>query len=130
MGSVVDGFRAMGPEQLFLVLVVLGCYALALSEFMPTRARLFAGSTGIVSAAGFTALSASWEAGFFLVAFVPVAIALFALSAWTLWALAERQERRVATPAPTATPRPHRAAASPLSRLWARLRFIERHGIA
>ena len=108
MGRVVDGFRVMGLEQLFLVLVVLGCYALVLSEYLPTRGRLIAAGTAIVSAAGFTALSASWEAGFFLIAFVPVAMALFALSVWTLWALAQQQERRVATPAPTATPRPPR----------------------
>ena len=125
MGAVLDGFRTMGPWQLLLVLVMLGCYALVLSEFVPTRARLIAAGAAISSAAGFTALSSSWEAGFFLIAFVPVAMGLFALSAWALWALAELQEqRRVTASTPTAMSRSHRAAGSSLSRLRARLRFI------
>ena len=124
MGRVLDGFRAMGPEQLFLVLVVLGCYAMVLSEFMPTRARLIAAGTAIVSAAGFMALSSSWEAGFFLIAFVPVAMGIFAFSAWALWLLAERRGRRVDAPAAMTAQRPGRATLSTLSRLRARLRFI------
>ena len=124
MGRVLDGFRAMGPEQLFLVLVMLGCYAMVLSEFMPTRARLIAAGTAIVSAAGFTALSSSWEAGFFLIAFVPVAMGMFALSAWALWLLAERRGSRVDAPAAMTAQRPTRATLSTLSRLRAKLRFI------
>ena len=124
MDRVLEGFRAMGPEQLFLVLVVLGCYATVLSDFVPGRARLVAAVTAVAAAAGFTALSASWEAGFFLMAFVPVAMGMFAFSAWALWTVAERRERRVDAPAPMAAPWPGRTAFSTLSRLWARLRFI------
>jgi hypothetical protein len=92
--DVVLVLKTMGPEQLFLALVFLAAYSLALGEFAPRRARVVAGATTLCAAAAFAALSAPWEAAVVLLAFAFVFLALFSAVAWLLWrATAEREAR-------------------------------------
>ena len=85
MREVIGILKAMGPEQLFLALVFLAGYALALGEFATSRGRLVASVTALLAAAGFAAFSNPWEAGLVLLGFASVGLALFSAVAWTLW---------------------------------------------
>ncbi|MGZ8259812.1 MAG: hypothetical protein ACXWUL_04595 [Caldimonas sp.] len=86
MGNVAQVLRTMGPEQLFLALVFLACYSLAIGEFAGARARLAAIATAVCAAAGFAAFSSPWEAGVVLLGFGFVGVAVFSALAWALWA--------------------------------------------
>ena len=86
MREVVEIAKTMGPEQLFLALVFLGCYALALGEFASVRGRVVAAGTGLCAAAGFAAFSSPWEVGVVLVACASVGMGLFSGVVWMLWA--------------------------------------------
>ncbi len=84
MREVVEVARTMGPEQLFLALVFIAGYALALGEFAGARGRISAAAASVCAAAGFAAMSHPWEAGIVLVGFASVGMALFASAAWAL----------------------------------------------
>jgi hypothetical protein len=75
----------MGSEQLFLALVFLAGYSLAIGEFATARARVAASATALCAAAGFAAFSNPWEAAVVLVGFAFVGVALFSGIAWVLW---------------------------------------------
>ena len=96
MRDVVQVLRTMGPEQLFLALVFLAGYSLAIGEFTGARARLVAISTAAGAAAGFAAFSSPWEAGVVLLGFGFVGVALFSVLAWTLWAAMSARDPRAA----------------------------------
>lgn len=94
MREVVQVLRAMDSEQLFLALVFLIAYSLAIGEFTTARARLIAIGTALVAAAGFAAFSSPWEAGVMLLGFAFVGLALFSAATWVLWqAMAARESR-------------------------------------
>ena len=114
MREVVEIAKTMGPEQLFLALVFLASYALALGEFATARGRLAAVGTGLFAAAGFAAFSNPWEGGVVLVAFASVAMALFSATVWALWLATTPRAPRAAAQAP-ATNLP-RTRAAPSSR--------------
>ena len=96
MRDVVEIARTMGPEQLFLALVFLACYSLALGTFATARGRLWAVVSGLVAAGVFSALSHPWEAGIVLVACAAVGMALFSATVWALSvATIERAPRAV-----------------------------------
>jgi hypothetical protein len=84
MREVVEIVKVMGPEQLFLALVFLAGYALALGEFAGARGRLAAAAAALCSAVGFAAMSQPWEAGVVLVGFAPVGMGLFSATVWAL----------------------------------------------
>ncbi len=84
MREVVEIVKAMGPEQLFLALVFLAGYALALGEFAGARGRLVAAATSLGSAAGFAAMSHPWEAGIVAVGFASVGMGVFSATVWAL----------------------------------------------
>jgi hypothetical protein len=84
MRDVLESARTMGPEQLFLVLVFLAGYALALGEFASARGRAWAVSGAATAAIAFTALCTPWEAGVVLVAFGTVAMGVFSAAVWGL----------------------------------------------
>ena len=90
MRDVVQVLRTMGPEQLFLALVFLAGYSLALGEFATVRGRLIAAATALVAATGFAAFSHPWEAGVVLLGFGFVGVAVFSGAAWMLWIAAAR----------------------------------------
>jgi len=114
MRDVVEIARTMGPEQLFLALVFLASYSLALGEFATARARLWAVVSGLVAAGVFAALSHPWEAGIVLVACASVGMALFSATVWALSvATTERGPRAVAQASAANLPR---ARAVPSSR--------------
>ena len=97
MRDVVEIARTMGPEQLFLALVFLASYSLALGEFATARARVWAIVSGVVAAGGFAALSHPWEGGIVVVACASVGMALFSATVWALsLATTERAPRAVA----------------------------------
>nr|HET7858972.1 hypothetical protein [Caldimonas sp.] len=91
MRDVVQVLRTMGSEQLFLALVFLASYSLALGEFATARGRLIAAATAFVAAGGFAAFSHPWEAGVVLLGFAFVGVALFTATAWMLWRAAPRE---------------------------------------
>jgi hypothetical protein len=91
MGDVVQVLRTMGSEQLFLALVFLASYSLALGEFATARGRVIAAATACGAAAGFAAFSHPWEAGVVLLGFAFVGVALFTGTAWMLWMAAPRE---------------------------------------
>ena len=106
MRDVVEIARTMGPEQLFLALVFLASYSLALGEFATARGRLWAVVSGLVAASGFAALSHPWEGGIVLVACASVGMALFSATVWALsLATIERAPLAVAQPAAANSPR-------------------------
>jgi len=115
MREVVQVLRTMGPEQLFLALVFLAGYSLALGEFATSRGRLIAAATALVAASGFAAFSHPWEAGVVLVGFAFIGVAVFSGIAWMLWTAAARESgaapQELAANAPMAV-----AAASSRSR--------------
>jgi hypothetical protein len=115
MRDVVQVLRTMGPEQLFLALVFLAGYSLALGEFATARGRLIAATTALVAATGFAAFSHPWEAGVVLLGFGFVGVAVFSGAAWMLWIAAARDagalDQELAANAPIAV-----AAASSRSR--------------
>ena len=114
MRDVVEIARTMGPEQLFLALVFLASYSLALGEFATARGRLWSVVSGLVAAGAFAALSHPWEAGIVLVACASVGMALFSATVWALSvATTERVPRAVAQASATNLPR---AKAVPSSR--------------
>ena len=114
MRDVVEIARTMGPEQLFLALVFLASYSLALGEFATARGRLWAVVSGFVTAGAFAALSHPWEAGIVLVACASVGMALFSATVWALSvATTERAPRAVAQAPAANLPR---ARAVPSSR--------------
>ena len=90
MRDVVVILETMGPEQLFLALVFLAGYALALGEFATTRGRLWALAAALLASGAFAALSNPWEAGVVLIAFAAVGLALFSAAVWALSAATER----------------------------------------
>jgi hypothetical protein len=102
MREVVEIARTMGPEQLFLALVFLASYSLALGEFATARARLWAILAGLVAAGAFAALSHPWEGGIVLVACASVGMGLFSASAWALSVATTERAPRAAAQAPAA----------------------------
>ena len=88
MHDVAQVLRMMGSEQLFLALVFLASYSLALGEFATPRGRLVAAATALAAAAGFAAFSHPWEAGVVLLGFAFVGVAVFSATAWMLWVAA------------------------------------------
>ena len=114
MREVVEIARTMGPEQLFLALVFLASYSLALGEFATARGRLWAIVSGLVAAGAFAALSHPWEGGIVLVACASVGMALFSATVWLLaHATTERAQRAFVQAPATNLPR---ARAVPSSR--------------
>ena len=114
MRDVVEIARTMGPEQLFLALVFLASYSLALGEFATARGRVWAVVSGVVAASGFAALSHPWEGGFVLIACASVGMALFSASVWAI-SLATTERAPIAAAQAPATNLP-RARAVPSSR--------------
>ncbi len=114
MREVVEILNTMGPEQLFLALVFLASYALALGEFATARGRLWAVGTGMVAAAGFAAFSHPWEGGVVLIGFASVGMALFTAAVWALSLVTTSRAPGAADQAP-ATNLP-RTRAAPSSR--------------
>lgn len=113
MREVVEIARTMGPEQLFLALVFLASYALALGEFATPRGRLWAACTGLVAAALFSALSHPWEGGIVLIAIASVGMALFTAAVWaTALATASRAPRREVQASAANLPRTRAVASS------------------
>lgn len=90
MHDVAQVLRMMGSEQLFLALVFLASYSLALGEFATARGRLIAAATACAAAAGFAAFSHPWEAGVVLLGFAFVGVAVFSGTVWMLWVAAAR----------------------------------------
>lgn len=97
MRQVVEILRAMGPEQLFLALVFLTGYALSLGQFATPRGRVIAATSAAVAAIVFAGFSSPWEAGVMLVGFASVGMALFAGTAWILWAATETRAAPIAS---------------------------------
>jgi hypothetical protein len=95
MRDVVEVLRTMGPEQLFLALVFLAGYSLAIGEFATARGRLVASGAALCAAATFAALSRPWEAGLVLLGFAFVGLALFSALAWGLWRVTAARDARV-----------------------------------
>jgi hypothetical protein len=93
MRDVLQVLRTMGSEQLFLALVFLASYSLALGEFATVRGRLIAAAMAVLAAIGFAAFSHPWEAGVVLLGFAFVGIAVFSGTAWMLWLAAARDAR-------------------------------------
>jgi len=114
MRDVVEIARTMGPEQLFLALVFLASYSLALGEFAPARGRLWAVVSGLVAAGAFAALSHPWEGGIVLVACASVGMALFSATVWALSVATTERAPRAVAQAPVANLA--RARAVPSSR--------------
>lgn len=85
MREVVAVVRAMGPEQLFLALVYLSGYSLAIGEFATARGRRIAVFAALGAAAGFAILSNPWEGGVVLVGIASVGLAIFSAAAWMIW---------------------------------------------
>jgi hypothetical protein len=102
MREVVEIARTMGPEQLFLALVFLASYSLALGEFATARGRFWAIVSGLVAAGAFAALSHPWEGGIVLVACASVGMALFSATAWALSVATTERAPRAAAQAPAA----------------------------
>ena len=96
MRDVAAILKAMGPEQLFLALVFLAGYALALGEFATARGRLVGSAAALLAAIGFAAFSKPWEAGIVLLGFASVGMALFSGAAWMLWAVTRSRPSPVA----------------------------------
>jgi len=109
MRDVVEIARTMGPEQLFLALVFLASYSLALGEFATARGRLWAILSGFVAAGAFAALSHPWEGGIVLVACASVGMAMFSAAVWALSVAPTERAPRAAARAPAAN----------LARAWA-----------
>jgi hypothetical protein len=114
MRDVVEIARTMGPEQLFLALVFLASYSLALGEFATARGRLWAVVSGLVAAGAFAALSHPWEGGIVLVACASVGMALFSATVWALSVATTERAPRAVAQAPVANLA--RARAVPSSR--------------
>ena len=114
MRDVVEIARTMGPEQLFLALVFLASYSLALGEFATARGRLWAVVSGLVAAGAFAALSHPWEGGIVLVACASVGMALFSATVWALSVATTERAPRALAQAPVANLA--RARAVPSSR--------------
>ena len=112
MRDVVEIARTMGPEQLFLALVFLASYSLALGEFATARGRLWAVVSGLVAAGAFAALSHPWEGGIVLCA--SVGMALFSATVWALSVATTERAPRALAQAPSANL--PRARAVPSSR--------------
>ena len=102
MRDVVEIARTMGPEQLFLALVFLASYSLALGEFATARGRFWAVVSGLVAAGAFAALSHPWEGGDVLVACASVGMALFSATVWALSVATTERSPRAAAQAPVA----------------------------
>jgi hypothetical protein len=113
MRDVVEIARTMGPEQLFLALVFLASYPLALGEFATTRGRAWAVVSGLVAASAFSALSHPWEGGVVLVACASVGMGVFTATVWALsLATSERAPRAAAQLPETNLPRARAMASS------------------
>jgi hypothetical protein len=115
MREVVEILNTMGPEQLFLALVYLGCHTLALGELATARGRLVAIVVALGAAFAFAALSTAWQAAVVLLAMASVGIALFAAAAWALW-LASASRGRTARASYESAANLPRAAAATASR--------------
>ena len=114
MRDVVEIARTMGPEQLFLALVFLASYSLALGEFATARGRFWAVVSGLVAAGAFAALSHPWEGGIVLGACASVGMALFSATVWALSVATTERAPRAVAQAPVANLA--RARAVPSSR--------------
>jgi hypothetical protein len=112
MRDVVEIARTMGPEQLFLALVFLASYSLALGEFATARGRLWAVVSGLVAAGAFAALSHPWEGGIVLIACASVGMALFSATVWALSVATSERVPRAVAQAPVANLARARAVAS------------------
>jgi len=112
MRDVVEIARTMGPEQLFLALVFLASYSLALGEFATARGRAWAVLCGLVAAAVFAALSHPWEGGIVLVACASVGMGLFSATVWALSLATRERAARALAHAPAANVPRARAVAS------------------
>src|SRR4051794_7461409 len=116
MREVVQVLRTMGSEQLFLALVFLASYSLAIGEFATARARVVAVSIAVFAAAGFPGFSNPWEAGVMLPGLAFVGIAPFSGAAGMLGSAALRREPRLAVQEAAANLPRAAAAASSRSR--------------
>ena len=112
MRDVVEIAKTMGPEQLFLALVFLACYALALGEFATSRGRLWAVSVGLFAAAAFAGFSRPWEGGVVLVACASVGMGVFSATVWALSLATMERAPRAAAQLPAANLPRARAVAS------------------
>ena len=112
MRDVVEIARTMGPEQLFLALVFLASYSLALGEFATARGRLWAVVFGLAAAIAFSALSHPWEGGIVLIACASVGMALFSATVWALSVATSERAPRVVAQAPVANLARARAVSS------------------
>jgi MFS family permease len=113
MRDVVEIARTMGPEQLFLALVFLASYSLALGEFATARGRRWAVLAGLAAASAFSALSHPWEGGIVLVACALVGMALFSAPVWALsLATTERAPRAAAQASEANLPRARAVSSS------------------
>jgi heme A synthase len=111
MRELVEILNTMGPEQLFLALVYLGCHTLALGELATSRGRLVAVMIALGASAGFATLSPSWPAAVILLAMASVGIALFAAAAWALWLASASRARAARESYESAANLPRTAAA-------------------
>ena len=85
MGLVAANLAAMEMGQLFLSLIFLASYALALGRFVGAHTRLVVICVALCAAVSFVGLSHPWEAGVILLAWAMIGMALFAGAAWILW---------------------------------------------
>jgi hypothetical protein len=76
----------MTTGQVLLACICLGGYSVALGRLVGPFGRVLAISLR-PAAAAFVTLSASWEAGFIMVASLPVGFAILAATTWALWQL-------------------------------------------
>ena len=113
MRQVFEILNTMGPEQLFLALVYLGCHTLALGELATSRGRLVAIAVAFGAALAFAVLSRdAWQAAVILLAMASIGIALFAAAAWALWLASASHGRTGRESYESAANLPRAAAAS------------------
>jgi hypothetical protein len=96
----MDGAGPMTTGQMLLACICLAGYSVALGRLVGPFGRVLAISLSAIAAAAFVTLSASWEAGFIMVAFLPVGFAILAAATWALWRLIEARARVVAADEP------------------------------
>jgi hypothetical protein len=84
MSDLQHSLHSMGVIQYLLAVMFLICYALTLGGFLGPQARYGVAATGLLSAAGFSALADYWVHGVLLTTFVIVGMGLFIGVAWLL----------------------------------------------
>lgn len=102
----------MNEVQYVLAFVFMASYALSLGEFLGARGRWIAVATAAASAAGFAALCVRWEQGLMLVVVALAAMGVFVALSWSLWTMANWQQRRLARAVTASVPEP---AAAPVA---------------